>query len=58
MNTITRLLTSVFRIDTDSADDAQSHLEALQGDSALIQRVCELRELELELAQAEISTVG
>ena len=58
MNTITRLLTSVFCIDTDSADDAQSHLEALQGDSALIQRVCELRELELELAQAEISAVG
>jgi len=54
MNTITRLLTSIFGINTNSTDD--SHLEALQGDSALIQRVCELRELELELAQTEAST--
>ena len=56
MNTITQLLTSLFGIDTNSADD--THLEALQGDSALIQRVCELRELELALAQAETSAAG
>jgi len=58
MNTVTRLLTSIFGIDTDSSDDAHSHLEALQGDSGLIQRVCELHELELELEQTEISATG
>ncbi|MBI3775412.1 MAG: hypothetical protein HY273_07645 [Gammaproteobacteria bacterium] len=56
MNTITRLLTSIFGNNTNVNDDA--HLEALQGDSALIQRVCELRELELELAEAEASAAG
>ena len=56
MNTITQFLTSLFGIDANNADD--THLEALQGDSALIQRVCELRELELELAQAEAAGTG
>jgi len=53
---ITRWLTSLFGIDTNNVDD--THLEALQGDSALIQRVCELRELELELAEAEAAAAG
>lgn len=56
METITRLLTSILGSNTNSTDD--THLEALQGDSALIQRVCELRELELELAEAEATAAG
>jgi len=55
MNTITRLLTSIFGLGTDMADDPHSHLEALQGDSALIRLVCELRDLKIELGQTEIT---
>lgn len=58
MNTITRLLTSIFSTGMSSDDDAHSHLEALQGDSGLIQRVCELHELELELEQAETAAAN
>lgn len=53
MKTVWQLLTSVFSLNTDNSDDAHSHLEALQGDSALIRLVCELRDLELELAQTD-----
>lgn len=53
MKTVWQLLISVFSFNDDNSDDAHSHLEALQGDSALIERVIKLRDLELELAQAE-----
>ena len=54
MNVIMQLLTSIFGLNTDQADDAHSHLEALQGDSALIRLVCELRDLKIELGHTEL----
>ncbi len=55
MNTVIRVLTSIFGMDVDASDDTHSHLEALQGDSALIRLVCELRDLKIELGQTETS---
>lgn len=55
MNIVTRILTSIFGIALDASDDAHGHSEALQGDSALIRLVCELRDLEIELGQTETS---
>ena len=55
MNTVTWVLTSIFGMDRDTPDDSHSHLEALQGDSALIRLVCELRDLKNELGQTETS---
>ena len=56
MKTVWQLLISVFSLNADNSEDAHSHLEALHGDSALIERVIKLRDLELELAQAESLT--
>lgn len=56
MNIITRLITSIFGITFDASDEAHGHFEALQGDSALIRLVRELRDLETELGQTETST--
>lgn len=55
MNIVIRVLTSIFGMDVGTPDDAHSHLEALQGDSALIRLVCELRDLKIELGQSETS---
>ena len=52
---IIRMLTSIFGMDVDKHDDVHNHLEALQGDSALIRLVCELRDLKIELGQTETS---
>ena len=56
MNTVTRVLTSIFGMDIDTPDDSHSHLEALHGDSALIRLVCELRDLKLQLGQTQTET--
>lgn len=55
MNIVIRVLTSIFGMDVDASDDTHSHLEALQGDSALIRLVCELRDLKIELGHTETS---
>ena len=53
MNTVIQILTSIFGMNVDKSDDTHSYLEALQGDSALIRLVCELRDLKIELGQTQ-----